>query len=154
MTQRKTVTTLEISCLVHATEDHEKVIHAVRVLLPDRYIEEVQFSRNELQGYYKNPITLYKTRITDRRVIADIVAKLAGALDPSDRHTLTTDFGRYVDRRTLYLRFDKQDAYLGRLRLAHADPIRVKMRLSFPPTTFTAVVDAATTGESSLGPHD
>jgi RNA binding exosome subunit len=154
MTQRRTVTTLEISCLVHATEDHEKVMRAVRVLLPDRYVEEVRFSHDALQGYYKNPIALYKARITDRRVISGIVAKLTGELGPSDRRTLTTNFSRYVDRRILYLRFDKQDAYLGKLRLAHADPIRVKIRLSFPPTTFTAVVDAAGTGESALGPHD
>lgn len=129
-------------------------MRAVRVLLPDQYVEAVQFSRDELQGYYKNPISLYKTRIADRRIIAGIVAKFSGEINHSDRHTLTTDFGRYVDRRTLYLRFDKQDAYLGRLRLAHADPIRVKIRLSFPPTTFTDVVEAAATGEGSLGPHD
>ena len=154
MPQRKIVTTLEISCLVHATEDHEKVLRAVRVLLPDRHVDDVQFSGDELQGYYKNPITLYTTRITDRRIIAGIVAKLTGMLDRSDLDTLTSDFSRYTDRRTLFLRFDKQDAYLGKLRLAPADPIRVKIRLSFPPTTFTAVVDAAATGDRPLGPHD
>ena len=154
MTQRKAVTSLEITCLVHATEDREKVMRAVHVLLPAQHVDDIRFSCDELQGYYKNPITLLKTRITDRQVIAGIVAKLAGELNSSDRGILTTDFDRYVDRRTLYLRFDKQDAYRGKLRLAHADPIRVKIRLSFPPTTFTAVVYAAASGEGSLGPHD
>ena len=47
-----------------------------------------------------------------------------------DREKLSSELeGHISDNKTIYLRFDKQEAYLGNMKLGQQDPIHVKIRL-------------------------
>lgn len=117
---------VEICVFSHATEDLQKVENAVRNILPEELTAEV-FNKTACVGHYGNPIVLLETKITDRPVLPSIIEKIASALSPLDKDQLSQEIKMHVEKHTLYLRFDKQNAFLGELKLTSNDPIRLKI---------------------------
>ena len=119
---------IDIRFSAHATEDSEKVKQAARTLLPEKFVEEIVFKERSLRGHYRNPITLFETRLTKRQVLEDLMKKLAADLSSFDKQAIREESDRFIDRSSLYLRFDKQSAFKNTLKIKNADPIRMRIR--------------------------
>lgn len=127
---------VEVSLFIHATEDPEKVLKAVKNVFPVEYAEDIEFEKSNLQGYYKNPITTLRVIIRENVRVAAFLKNLLRRLEERDRTLLFSELEKYSDSKgTLYLRLDKQEAFQDKIRLCSADPIHVKIRLNFLPRT-------------------
>ncbi len=127
---------VEVSLFVHATEDLEKVLKAARNIFPAAYAQDLEFEKSIMHGYYKNPIIMLRLSIKERTKVAAFLKNLLSRLETDDRILLTSALGEYVDSKgTLYMRFDKQEALLNKIRLCSVDPILVKTKLNFLPRT-------------------
>jgi RNA binding exosome subunit len=120
----------DVSSFAHATEDEIKVIEATRKVLPATHLEDVFFNRRCLQGHHGNPIVFFEARITEKEVLKIFVENLASNLCVLDKETLLKEVSSHVDKGKLYLRFDKQAAFQGTLKLGVADPIHVRLRFN------------------------
>jgi len=122
------ITCVDISFFAHATEDENKVIEAVRHLLPTAQVENIVFNKSSLRGHYGNPITLFETRIKEKERVRAIVENLSSGLSPLDKERLLREVELHVEKGSLYLRLDKQRAFQGQFKLGVSDPIRVRLR--------------------------
>lgn len=136
-TQRKqTVLSFQVSLIVHATEDITKVIRAVRNLVPETIGDNLNMMRTQLQGYHKNPIIRLETSVTEPVLMRATLKHVLETLNKNDRAFLTLTFKDHINgKKNLFLRFNKQDAFLGKTSLCTADPIHVRTKLSFLPKT-------------------
>ena len=122
------ITYIDIRFFAHATEDPNKAVEAVQHILPSDYLSNITFSRHNLRGHYGNPITLFETRIRDKKIIKAFIENLSAHLNEFDKETLRKEIYRHVEKGSLYVRLDKQAALQGELKLCIADPIRVRIR--------------------------
>jgi RNA binding exosome subunit len=130
---------IDLRVFAHATEDVDKVLAAVRSVIPAELVDMVVFKRSNLTGHHGNPIVLLETKIKDRKVAQAIFEKLSQGLPSLDKETLSNAIGQHVEKGNLYLRLDKQSAYLGELRLSQTDPIH--FRIHFKKHRVEEVVD-------------
>jgi RNA binding exosome subunit len=140
---KRPISYVEISLFAHATEDPKKALKAARNIFPEQYISDVSFTRENLWGHHKNPIILFRTLIKRGRIINAFMENLFEELEATERESLSLDFKRCMDgEKTLYLRLDKQKAFLGEIELGHSDPIHVKINLTSNPKSFKEIVDS------------
>lgn len=118
---------ITITVFSHATEDPEKVQTAVRNTLPEALAADVKFEKNAVTGHHGNPIVFFETKLTDKPALLGALEKIAQELSPLDKQTLSEDLQQHIEKHNLYLRFNKQNAYLGTLKLATNDPIHFKI---------------------------
>jgi len=119
---------IDIRVFAHATEDAEKVLAAVHNVLPTELVDKVSFKKTGLTGYYKNPLILFETRVKEKDALEAIFEKLASNLDSLDKELLNNEINQHLDKGNLYIRFDKQSAYLNELKLCSTDPIHFRIR--------------------------
>ena len=126
------VKTVELTVLVHATEDESKVRRAVLNLLPpDSY--PPAFEAVKLEGYYGDPITVLKLNFKHRKPATELFEHIVRRLSSLDTSSLLDLLPQYIDEsKNLYMRLDKQKAYIGKVVLERHDSIRVKARLRLP----------------------
>ncbi len=127
MSSKTPVDYIDIRAFAHATEDPEKVLAALRNILPLDTTGTIVFAKSGLSGHYRNPITLFETRIKDRKLAQAAFEKLAAGLGVLDKELLGSELMQHLERGNLYLRLDKQSAYLGEIRLGQTDPIHFKI---------------------------
>ncbi len=133
---------LDARVLTHSTENVEKVLVAFTQVIPSAVLDEVEPVQQRLEGHYKNPITLIKIRLYNKKQIKTTVQNIFSRLEEAQRKTLQSELDKQVDEDgSLYLRFNKQEAFMGRIRLGHADPIRVQMKLSLPRKQREKILD-------------
>jgi RNA binding exosome subunit len=118
---------IDIRVFAHATEDPEKVLAAARNTLPGESIDVVTFKKTSLTGHHGNPIVLYETRIKEKRLVHAAFEKICSGLSVLDKELLADGIGQHLDRGNLYIRLDKQSAYLNELKLGSADPIHLRV---------------------------
>jgi RNA binding exosome subunit len=118
---------VDIRVFAHATEDLEKVLTAVRNTLPTETSESIVFQKTSLTGHHGNPIILFQTKVTDKQVLPLVLGKIALSLSALDKETLDSEIKLHLEKRNLYLRFDKQSACMGELRFSSNDPIHFKI---------------------------
>ncbi|MBD3171190.1 hypothetical protein GF326_01835 [Candidatus Bathyarchaeota archaeon] len=132
MTADRIARQVEISVLVHATEDRSKVLKAVRRLFPQEMDLPV-YKEEKLDGYYGDPIRSFYFNIKNRRPATDIFNHILDSLSSLDYVTLLDELApRMDDTKNFYLRFSKQKAYQGKVALETHDPIKVKVSLQVP----------------------
>ncbi|MBS7643392.1 hypothetical protein KEJ26_02250 [Candidatus Bathyarchaeota archaeon] len=120
-----------IRVFVHATEDVDKVSKAVATILPKEFVDDIIFTRENLRGHHGNPITLLKTEIKKKLIAESFVVNLASKLVLADKMAFQMAMDRHVDESgKLYLRIDKQFAYVGEVHLCHEDPIHIEIKLN------------------------
>lgn len=124
---------IDLETFAHATEDPEKVLKAFSFLLPNS--TEKPITRDRVLGHYNNEIIIFKARITNKKQIENFLRSLSERIDEEDKRRLFNLFDKRLDDSgTLYLRFDKQEAFLGELRLSEGeDVIRVRIKFSSHP---------------------
>jgi len=118
---------IDIRVFAHATEDTDKVLLSAHHTLPSELKEVVKFKETRLTGYYKNPIIIYQTRLTDKQTFIPILNYLSSNVTSLDKEDLTTNIKIHLDKGNLYLRFDKQAAYINTLKFSKKDPIHFKI---------------------------
>ncbi|HDI13034.1 MAG TPA: exosome subunit, partial [Hadesarchaea archaeon] len=120
-----------VSVYAHATEDENKVLKALRAVLP----EDIEIRRSNLKGHHGNPITSLNAVIDRKPALREFWKRILANLRRGDLDKLRERMLAEVDDscRT-YLRFDKQHAYGGELVLTtEGDSIHVKLKiLAFP----------------------
>ena len=118
------VRSVEIAVHAHATEDTGKVLQALMRLLPEDVRGRVKPRTTQLEGHHGNPITRMEVSVADADA-EKTVRHIASLIDDREKLVLDTSFESRYDERSgrLYLRFSKQDAYLGRLRLVDGDDV-------------------------------
>jgi RNA binding exosome subunit len=130
---------IDMRVFAHATEDPEKVLTAVRNILPEELSENAVFQKTSLTGHHGNPIILYETKLTDKQALPTALQKIGAGLTALDKETLASDLKLHLEKRNLYLRFDKQSAYQGKVRFSKNDPIHFKIH--FKNKTFEEIVE-------------
>ena len=120
---------LSYRAFVYGTENEEKVREALSTLLPT-----AQPTKEITEGYHKNQVTILQGKITKKREIKDFLEKL-GALKPSSKKRILRELEhRMDDRGNLFLRFDKQRAYLGDLKIVeHGNALHLKLKIAAYP---------------------
>jgi RNA binding exosome subunit len=118
---------INVRAFAHATEDPEKVLTAIRNILPEELGENATFKKTILTGHHKNPIILFETKLTDKQQLPTALEKIAAGLSPLDKEKLDSEIKLHLEKRNLYLRFNKQSAYQGELRFSSNDPIHFKI---------------------------
>jgi len=123
----KAIGYMDIRVFAHATEDPDKVQTAVRNLLPTELSENLIFEIQSCKGHHGNPIILFASKLTDKKLLPKMLEKIGEALGALDKEELDRDIKLHLEKGNLYLRFDKQSAFLGSLKLTQNDPIHLKI---------------------------
>lgn len=118
------IQSLEVSFLVHATEDESKVIEAIRSQLSIRDSPAMEM----LEGYFGNRIVRVIYHVTGEEATR-LFAHISSMISSQDRRRILGEIERNLDEhRALYLRFSKQELIASRLVLFEKDPVRVKVK--------------------------
>jgi len=118
---------VNIRVFAHATEDQDRVIQAVRNTLTSELTETTVFKKTDLTGHHGNPITLIQTELSDRQLLMGLFESIGRRLTSLDKERLNAEIDQHLEKGNLYLRFDKQHAFLGELRFSSNDPIHFKV---------------------------
>lgn len=116
---------LIIQVLCHATEDREKVLRAVGNVLGGA-ADKISVSSETLKGYYGDPVTIMRIYLLDENACEDVFLRILSSLSGLEREELWSERakkGKHGGK--LYIRLDKQEAFLGRIRQSDKDPIRI-----------------------------
>ncbi|BAA30998.1 RNA-binding protein [Pyrococcus horikoshii] len=136
---------VKIRTFIHATEDPEKVLEALETLFPeDISPKDVDFEVIETEGYFGNPILVVDAEIRHSRNVRKFLENLRNSLSEEDRKYLLEHAEEKVDETgTFYIRFDKQKAYLGEIKVSEGqDVIHVRIKVKAFPMRKEAVVNA------------
>ncbi len=117
---------------VHATEDEEKVLAAIKTLLKEEVWETVQIKRKSLRGHFHNPLIRFTVTLCDRSLIVQTLQFIGSQISSQEREYLQQSLDLHYDgKRQLFLRFDKQAAASGTLRfIKQGDAIRCAVKFS------------------------
>ena len=118
---------IDIRVFAHATEEVDKVLNAARNILSPELIDVVAFEKTNLTGHHGNSIILFETRIKEEDATQAVFEKLSLGLSILDKELLASEIGQHLDKGNLYVRLDKQSAYLNELKLSSADPIHFRI---------------------------
>ncbi len=118
---------VNIRVFAHATEDQERVMTAVHNTLPEELWESAVIKKTGLTGHHGNPIALIQVELEDRQTLMATLKKIGSNLRPLDKETLENELPLHLEKGNLYLRFDKQQAFLGELRFSSNDPVHFKI---------------------------
>ena len=118
---------VNIRVFAHATEDQDRVIQAVRNTLTSELTETTVFKKTDLTGHHGNSITLIQTELSDRQLLMGLFESIGRRLSSLDKERLNAEIDQHLEKGNLYLRFDKQHAFLGELRFSSNDPIHFKV---------------------------
>lgn len=137
----KAVGYIDIRVFVHATENQAKVETATKKMFPQPLVESLVFEKTTLTGHHSNPIILLTAKLTDRKLLPQALTKLGAELSALDKEQLNQDIKLHLEKGNLYLRFDKQAAYLGSPKISQNDPIHLKIH--FRDKTTQEIVELA-----------
>ena len=114
---------------VYGTENGEKVLNSIKTLFPNS-----SPACESTEGYYKNPVLILSNKIDNKRELKDFVKILSNLKDPTKKMVIHQLENKMDDFGNLFLRFDKQRAYLGDLKIVeHGDSIHLKIKIAAYP---------------------
>ena len=127
MSSKPPIGYIDVRVFAHATEDPEKVLTAVRNTLPRELSANVTFRKTSLTGHHGNPLILFEARLAEKQALPAVLKKIGDGISALDKETLNSEMKLHLEKGNLYLRFDKQLAYLGELKFSSNDPVRFKI---------------------------
>lgn len=129
--QKAAFLSAHFTAIAHATEDIEKVEQGVKFLIDLVSTTSVSLTRRYLKGHHGNVITAISAKLSAKELSSDPLNLVSQKLPESDRRFLSGDMRSCIDEESnLYLRFDKQEALLGNVKLHQGDPIRLKLKFA------------------------
>jgi hypothetical protein len=121
-----------LSVIAHATEDIQRVEQAARFLIELISKTQVNLTRQYVKGHHGNTIITISAKLDGKALLPNALELLSQKMSESDKQFFGSDIGSCADDEgNLYLRFNKQDAFLRAVKFYQGDPIRV--RLKFVP---------------------
>jgi RNA binding exosome subunit len=118
------ITSVEVTYLIHATEDERKVEEAVKSLLG----MTPSFERDVLEGHFGNQIIKARAHMTGEAA-ASAFRHVIASLPLDVRRGAVMDLRAHIDEHSaLYLRLDKQSLISGSPELGTKDAVRVKVK--------------------------
>ena len=127
MSSKPPIAYMDIRVFAHATEDPAKVQTAVRNIFPADMAETLVFQGTNLTGHHGNPIILFTAKLTDKKLLPKSLEKIGKDLGVLDKEELNQNIKLHLEKGNLYLRFDKQSAFMGALKFSQNDPIHIKI---------------------------
>jgi RNA-binding protein len=118
---------IDVRLSAHATEDQEKVLQAFKNILPEGSEDKIVLEKKRLTGHHGNEITLIETKIRDKHIAQEIFEKLSQEMNILDKEALGKEFSEHLERGNIYLRLDKQAAFLEEIKLGQIDPIHLRI---------------------------
>ena len=118
---------VEVRAFCHATEDEEKVLAAIRTILP-----EAEVRRESLEGHFGNPLVSLAARAEKAPAIKDVWRRIVA---PLGKDEIARDLAARIDEDlTYHLRLDKQAAFLGRIeRASSGDVLDLRAKVAAYP---------------------
>ena len=124
-----------------ATEDPEKVRSALKLLLPllptgqSEKKDSITVHEIVTTGYHGNPIILMEAELKQNKDCQYVINRIREHLGPAGISRLAAELENRVDDDcTLYIRFNKQEAYLGKLMTTtKSDSILVRIKIKAYP---------------------
>jgi RNA binding exosome subunit len=121
---RGEVQSVEVSCLIHATEDDARVRSSITGMLS---VESTP-QEEPLQGHFGNSIVHVTWHLTGDDASAAF-GRLAQAIGEEGRKEVLRDLGSMTDEHgALYLRLNKQMLVKGTAVFSMTDPVRVRVK--------------------------
>lgn len=114
---------VDIQVIVHATEDLEKIFFAFKDVCN---IDKEDFSIQNLQGHYNNPITLLHCKIKKKKS-QNFVKSLISSISKHELDVILEDLENRCDDSSLYLRISKQALIEGKIVFDEDNPIKLKI---------------------------
>ena len=75
----------------------------------------------------ETPSLFYTAKLTDKKLLPAALEKIGSGLNSLDKEELSRDLKLHLEKGNLYLRFDKQSAYLGTIKFTQNDPVHFKI---------------------------
>ncbi len=125
-----------LHAIVHSTEEIGRVISALRFLLQVDG-DDYAVSQSRVKGHYGNEMVLLEAKLTKSKDIRRFLDLISDQLPPSDLSRLRSEMSERVDDEcVLHIRFDKQEAFMGRLALAkRGDVISARLKIKAYPAS-------------------
>jgi len=139
MSSKPPIAYMDIRVFAHATEDPTKVQKAVRNIFPADLAETLVFQGTNLTGHHGNPIILFTAKLTDKKLLPKALEKIGKDLGVLDKEELNQNIKLHLEKGNLYLRFDKQSAFMGALKFSQNDSIHIKIH--FKNKTAQEIID-------------
>ncbi|MGA7370563.1 MAG: RNA-binding domain-containing protein [Nitrososphaeraceae archaeon] len=115
----------EISFLIHATEDKDRVINMISSVL---IVDKDEFESENLLGHWGNQIEMIRGKLK-RKFANDVASTIFASFDTYGRKKMLYSLDDYVDDKgTLHLRLDKQKICEGKIVLSDIDSIKIKFK--------------------------
>lgn len=132
---------IEARAYSYESEILSRVITAVRNLFPADLQEDLKIQTQNTVGVSHTNITLVSASLRGKRHCMTAFEFLIHSLTDSERLHIVHTLSRRIDERcSLFLRFDKQDAYLNKIRLATGnDVVSIRIHLQYFPRCDTAL---------------
>jgi RNA binding exosome subunit len=131
MKTTQAIQSVELSTIAHATDDLDKVSVALNRLLPDSLRGRQLFTRRYLEGHFNNPIVTFTAKLTDPSEVEEFSKFLLSQLPMLEKLSIERELNLHSDSDgNLYLRINKQKAFLGAITSNDEDPIRVKLKFT------------------------
>jgi RNA binding exosome subunit len=116
------VESVELSTHIHATESELKVVKALLNLITPQLRSGVKIVTSDGKGHYGNDIKTIKVQLRGEDSLS-VVKYIFSMIDQLDREIVLVSLSSRFENGKLYLRFNKQLAYNGVLRLDDGDDV-------------------------------
>jgi RNA binding exosome subunit len=127
---------IQLEAFCHATEDESRVEKAMLSFIPFdiRDKKDLAVSKERIIGTFGNPITILRLELTRSRDTRAVVDFIKGKLGEEGRREISKCMEeRLSEDCQFWVRFDKQEAYKGRLVLGGDDTIQLKGKVAAYP---------------------
>ena len=127
----KVVHNITLEAFAYPTEDLKKVKKALSIILP----EKAKLKTEEIESYYGPSITKLSFLASKASDVRAMLEKITSKLSKEDKQKIVNTLDERMDENgCLFLRFNKQEAYNGKLMLEYSgDTIKVVVKIaSFP----------------------
>ncbi|MBW9221721.1 hypothetical protein KKP97_01545 [Methanothermococcus sp. SCGC AD-155-C09] len=138
MSQDIGINNITISAISHATEDEDKVLEAMVYFLPEEIINDeegdnsIDINTIDSKGCFGNPIHIHEISINNNKINKRIFKHIMQLIKSSENNInkLKKDIDLRIEKSKIYLRFDKQRAYLKECKLVDGDDV-VRVVINF-----------------------
>ena len=140
---------IHLRTIAQATEDPEKVRSALKLLLPPpgqlAKKDSITVHDTVTTGYHGNSIIVMEAELKQNKDCQYVVDLIKEHLGPAGISQLAAELPQRVDDDcTLYIRFNKQEAYLGKLMTTtKSDSILVRIKIKAYPARADKAIQIA-----------
>jgi hypothetical protein len=140
---------IHLRTIAQATEDPEKVRSALKLLLPPpgqlAKKDSITVHETVTTGYHGNSIIVMEAELKQNKDCQYVIDRIREHLGPAGISRLAAELPQRVDYDcTLYIRFNKQEAYLGKLMTTtKSDSILVRIKIKAYPARADKAIQVA-----------